>query len=198
MLNRQELRNSLRSQRRELSPQQHASASIQLAEHIASSRYFLNSQHIAFYLPNDGETDLQPLIEYAWQMKKQCYLPVLGLRNSRRLWFLPYQAETNLIPNRFGIPEPQHANRDRLLKPFTLDLILMPLVAFDSQGNRLGMGGGFYDRTLGFLIHRQHWHKPRLFGTAFSFQHVTRLDRQPWDVPLDGIATEQDITLFRR
>ena len=66
----------------------------------------------------------------------------------------------------------------------------MPLVAFDLEGNRLGMGGGFYDRTLAYLAQRHHWRKPHLLGTAFELQRFGKLPNQPWDVPLDGVVTE--------
>jgi len=141
--------------------------------------------------------DVTPLIALAWAYRKQCYLPVLGLRNSRKMWFAPYQPDTLLINNRFGIPEPQHKNSARLFKAQSLDLILMPLVAFDNKGHRLGMGGGFYDRTLQFLLQRQQWSKPRLIGTAYAFQEVPQLDNEPWDVPLHGIATENGLQRFK-
>ena len=193
MKQRNQLRQKMRQQRRALNEAEREQASLALCENIASSRLFQNSRRIAFYLPSDGEIDLLPLLHYAWQTDKQCFLPVLGLRNSRRLWFLPYQADTPLIPNRFGIPEPLHANGERRFKPHGLDLILLPLVAFDQQGNRLGMGGGYYDRTLSFLLHRRLWLKPHLLGTAYSFQQQTTLPAQSWDVPLHAIATETGI-----
>ncbi len=181
----------MRQRRRALSHIERSHASYNLAEHVAASRLFQNSHRIAFYLPNDGEIDLQPLIDYAWQTNKQCFLPVIGPRNSRRLWFLPYEMETPLLQNRFGIPEPLHHRGDRQFKPHALDLILLPLVAFDNNGHRLGMGGGFYDRTLAFLAHRHQWRKPRLLGTAYQFQQHTNLPAQAWDIPLDAIVTEQ-------
>lgn len=193
MDNRDQLRRALRRQRNTLSEAERHHASLQVCEHIASSRIFTNSRRIAFYLPNDGEIDLQPLIEYAWQIGKQCYLPVIGPRKSRRLWFLPYAAHSHLQTNRFGIPEPHHQPGERRFKPHALDLILLPLVAFDLNGNRLGMGGGFYDRTLAFLSHRRIWHKPCLLGTAYQFQQQTSLAAFAWDIPLNGIATEQGI-----
>ncbi|MEJ2141129.1 MAG: 5-formyltetrahydrofolate cyclo-ligase [Gammaproteobacteria bacterium] len=174
---RNETRQQIRQKRRALSLEQRQQASSALITHIAASRLYQNSKRIAFYLPNEGEMDITPLITLAWAQRKQCYLPVLGLRNSRKMWFTPYQPETSLIPNRFGIPEPQHRHSDRLFKAQNLDLILMPLVAFDMHGNRLGMGGGFYDRTLQFLLHRHSWKKPRLIGTAYAFQKVSEMEK---------------------
>jgi 5-formyltetrahydrofolate cyclo-ligase len=190
MKTKQQLRQEMRRQRRRLGPRQQAHASLQLCEHIAASRLFRNSRRIAFYLPNDGEPDLLPLIEYAWRLDKACFLPVIGPRNSRRLWFLPYVPGTPLRVNRFGIPEPEHHPGERRFKAHALDLVLLPLVAFDAAGHRLGMGGGFYDRTLAFLHWRRHWHKPRLLGTAYAFQEVASLPVEPWDIPLTGIVTE--------
>jgi 5-formyltetrahydrofolate cyclo-ligase len=113
------------------------------------------------------------------------------------LWFTPYAADSELVQNRFGIPEPRVLPRRRV-PPWRLDLILVPLVGFDSAGNRLGMGGGFYDQTLAFLQRRSHWRKPRLLGIAYDFQQLDQLPAEPWDIPLDGIATESRIHLFRR
>lgn len=183
----------MRAQRRALDPNQCETLAEQLIEHVAASRWFIHSHHIAFYLPNDAEIDLWPLLAHAWQQQKACYLPVLGLPHENRLWFLPFGPKDKLITNRFGIPEPVHKRRQRLLKPRALDLILMPLVAFDKQGHRLGMGGGFYDRTLSFLQNHKLWRKPKLLGIAYEFQCMDTLPSEPWDIPLDGIATEQGI-----
>jgi len=188
---RDKIRQAVRQQRQGLTPAQVAEHSLQLANNLLNSRLFQTSQHIAVYLANDGEIDPLFLIDEAWHRRKQIYLPVLGLRTSNRMWFLPFAEQTALSPNRFGIPEPVHSRRDRLFKPQRLDLVLMPLVAFDKQGNRLGMGGGFYDRTLAFLNSRHHWRKPRLIGLAYEFQCIEQLPAQNWDIPLDAIVTEQ-------
>lgn len=166
-----------------------AAASRALARCLTASPLFRRSDHIAFYLPNDGEIDLRPVIERAWAMGKHCYLPVLSPAFHNRLWFARYLPDTRLAPNQFHIPEP--VSRWREMRPaWALDLVLTPLVAFDCQGNRLGMGGGFYDRTLAFLQQRQCWRRPLLVGTAYEFQRVTALPQQPWDVPLQAVVTE--------
>lgn len=189
------LRKQIREKRRALSDSEREHTSFLLCERIASSRMFQQSKHIAFYLTNDGEIDLSLLIEHAWQKGKQCYLPVLAEPNTQRLWFVPFSPNTKLKPNRYGIPEPIHSHTTRLRKTLSLDLILMPLVAFDEQGNRMGMGGGYYDRTLAFLRHRQYWHKPNLLGIAYEFQKQEQLETNPWDIPLQAIATEKDLYL---
>jgi len=194
-MNNKSLRQQIRDKRRTLSDAEREQAAYLLCERIASSRTFQLSKHIAFYLPNDGEMDLSLLIEHAWQQGKHCYLPVLAEPNTQRLWFIPYTPESKLKPNRFGIPEPIHSHSTRLRKTLSLDLILMPLVAFDAQGNRMGMGGGFYDRTLAFLRQRQYWHKPNLLGVAYEFQKQQQLETNPWDIPLQAIATEKCLYL---
>ena len=192
-MNKNTLRQQIREKRRMLSDSEREHAAFLLCERIAASRAFQQSKHIAFYLTNDGEIDLNLLIEHAWQKGKHCYLPVLAEPNTQRLWFIPYTPKTKLINNRFGIPEPIHSNKTRLRKTISLDLILMPLVAFDREGNRMGMGGGFYDRTLAYLRNRQYWHKPNLLGVAYEFQKQKQLETNDWDIPLQAIATEKDL-----
>jgi len=125
-------------------------------------------------------------------MNKQCYLPVLDPLGSNRLWFAPLSPGVSLRPNRFGIPEPQVSAR-HFVSARHLDLLLLPLVAFDPAGNRLGMGGGFYDRSLAYLKRRQRWVRPLLYGVAHQFQCVASLQQASWDIPLHGIVTDQRV-----
>lgn len=162
----------------------------------AASPVFRNSRRIAFYLPNDGEMDPGPLLRRAWSMGKLCYLPVLDALGANRLWFAPYHAGDALQMNRYGIPEPVHAAR-AWVRASALDLILAPLVAFDRHGHRLGMGGGYYDRSLAFLHRRHHWRRPRLYGLAFEFQRVGHLQPAAWDVALDGCLSDARLHVFR-
>jgi 5-formyltetrahydrofolate cyclo-ligase len=191
------LRRELRQQRRGLSTHQQHTAALALAQVLGRHPLFLRSQHIALYLPNDGEIDLGPLLQRARAMGKQCYLPVLSPLYHNRLWFAPYHADSRLSLNRFGIPEPD-CPYGRMRPVWALDLLLTPLVAFDTQGNRLGMGGGFYDRTLAYLNRRHHWRKPRLVGTAHAFQQVAQLPHEHWDIPLQGVVTERELLFFGR
>ena len=189
-----ELRRRLRETRRRLSQQEQNAAAARLVTRLVTSPFFRSSRRIACYLPNDGEIDPSPLIERLWRMQRQCFLPVLSRLSRDRLWFAQVLPDTPLSPNRFGIPEPV-VRADRLLRAQQLDLILMPLVGFDRQGNRLGMGGGFYDRSLEFLRHRRYWRKPRLLGLAHECQRLEALTPEPWDVPLQGVVTDRAIYL---
>ena len=185
----------MRNKRRRLDSHSQINNARSMAKNLNRSALFQRSKHIAFYLPNDGEIDPAPLLAKARAMGKKCYLPVLSPTWHNRLWFAPYDKNTRLTLNSFRIAEPA-CNWRQMRPPWTLDLILTPLVAFDDQGNRLGMGGGFYDRTLAYLQQRQHWCKPRLIGVAHEFQKIKRLDHQPWDVPLHGAVTEKNFYPF--
>jgi 5-formyltetrahydrofolate cyclo-ligase len=184
------LRETIRTLRRATPQAERHRAARQLVNRVMSLRLFTSAKHIAGYLAFDGEIDPAPLLQRALEMGKQVYLPILAGNPQEHLVFAPYRSDTKLKPNRFGIPEPQIGNEE-LLTPQYLDLVLTPLVAFDASGTRLGMGGGFYDRTFAFLNHPGHFSKPRLFGLAYELQRVDHLPRQPWDVPLQGIITER-------
>ena len=184
---RRALRREMRRRRRALSAAQRRDAARALSGRLAASRWFLNSRTIAVYLSNDGEVDLLPLVERAWLMGKRTFLPRLF---GPRLWFLPFHSQTRLAGNRFSIPEPVEPARRRI-RPMSLDLVLFPLVAFDSGGNRLGMGAGFYDRTFEAARRRSVWPGPKRIGVAYEMQRVDTLPAAEWDVPLDAIVTER-------
>jgi len=189
MVDRSQIRQQMRQQRNALSLQRQSDAAHHVERLISRSRLYRNSQRIACYIANDCELSLELLIERIWLEGKTCYLPILDSIHHNRLWFAPYRPDSKMRLNRFSIPEPRYEKRE-LVRAQSLDLVMTPLVAFDKAGNRLGMGGGFYDRSLAFLLHRRHWHKPRLCGIAYDFQQVKQLPCQPWDVPLSTIATE--------
>jgi len=192
---RSDNRKQLRARRRALTQRERLHRSHTLCRQLARQPLFLTSQRIAAYLPADGEVDPRTLIELAWRMGKQVYLPVLVPHRENRLWFARYLPDTRLVSNRFGIAEPETVHRQRISTQ-GLDLVLAPLVGFDAQGNRLGMGGGFYDRSLAFLQRRQHWHKPRMVGLAYDFQQLPALPAEPWDVPLSAVVTEHGCLHF--
>jgi len=189
-----EQRRILRARRNALSSEDQRLAAAQLASHLVTTRLFMVSRRIACYLSNDGEIDTKPVIERIWRMRKTCYLPVLSRLSHDRLWFAPAEPGMELTPNRFGIPEPVVQTRD-LVRVQELDLVLMPLVGFDDRGNRLGMGGGFYDRSLEFLRHRAHWRKPHVLGLAYDFQRINGLEPDAWDIPLQGVVTDRAVYL---
>jgi 5-formyltetrahydrofolate cyclo-ligase len=191
---RKSLRTRLRAARRRLSPHQQRLACAALSRRLHRDPSFRRARHIAFYLANDGEIDLLPLIRRQ-PTNKPFYLPLLS--EPQRPWEatrLLFQAwnpsDKPLTKNRYGIFEPTYEPR-KLRAASMLDMVLLPLVGFDRQGNRLGMGKGYYDRT--FARRAGHWRQPKLLGVAHACQEVPNLPHATWDVPLDGVITDKEI-----
>jgi len=189
---RQQIRISLREKRRSLSLRQQRNNANGLASRLNHYAVLKRAKRIAVYLSNDGEIDLQPTINWIWRSGKQCYLPVLNKNKAGHLFFSPYQNRQILVKNRFGIPEPKYSIKKMHLAR-QIDVILMPLVGFDRNGNRIGMGGGFYDRTLAYLANKGAFQRPKLIGVAHSLQEVQRLPVKEWDIAMQAIVTEREI-----
>ncbi|MGQ9424956.1 5-formyltetrahydrofolate cyclo-ligase [Gilvimarinus sp. F26214L] len=194
---RQAIRREMRRRRSALSPRAQEGAAAAVAKLFSRQPLFQRSRRIAFYLSNDGEIDPKLLLKRALLRGKRCYLPVLHPMRPGQLWFARYTQATILNLNRYGIPEPAAGTRGRLLPATALDLVLLPLVAFDRNGGRLGMGAGFYDRTFAFKRATRPTgvprHTPALVGLAHACQEADELPLQSWDVPLEAIATDQGI-----
>ncbi|MGR1219692.1 5-formyltetrahydrofolate cyclo-ligase [Metapseudomonas otitidis] len=188
-LSRPALRRLLRQQRRQLSPLQQKKAARALYRQLAQHPLFRRARHLALYLPNDGEIDPRPLLREAQRRGKATYLPVLNAWPRTRMAFQRLMPGERLVRNRFRIEEPR-TNRARQRPVWTLDLVLMPLVGFDEEGGRLGMGGGFYDRSLAYRSRRKQGQKPTLLGLAHECQKVDRLPLASWDVRLQGTVTD--------
>lgn len=186
------LRRQLKAARNAVDPlsrKRAARSAARLAQHAG---LLLRARRIGFYLPQHGEFDVTLLMNQALWMRRECCLPILPACG-RVMRFGRLHASTRMKPNRYGIPEPMDAQPRSARQ---LDLLLMPLVGFDSAGHRLGMGGGYYDATLAFLRHRRHWRKPRLLGVAYECQKVAALPHDPWDMPLDAVLTERRLYRF--
>lgn len=184
------LRQLLRARRREVPPAARIGAADGLARQLLALPLPPRAR-VAGYWAADGEIAL-----HAWQLrlpKDATYcLPVLG--EDKRLRFAPWRSGEAVAANRFGIPEPV-VTADALLEPADLDLVVVPLVGFDRRCHRLGMGGGWYDRSFAFR-HGQPA-PPLLVGAAFEFQQVDgELPSEDWDVRLDAICTDHS-TLSR-
>jgi len=189
-------RRSLRERRRLLDEAERRAAARALVGRLCRHPLLRRARHLALYYPHDGEIDPTGLVEEAWRQGKRVYLPVLWPLGGRRLRFAPLAPDSRWVRNRYGIPEPLAPAR--ALRPAArLDLIVLPLVAADPRGHRLGMGGGYYDRSLAFLRRRRGWHRPRLLGAAYHFQLVRALPADPWDVQLDGLVTDQAVIACR-
>lgn len=188
---RRQLRRHFRDQRRALdacSQTRHADA---VARHFFTSGLLLHGRTLGLYLANDGELDTAPLLGRLLNTRKRIALPVVA-RNGA-MSFYRYRRGATLITNRYGILEPGAGAP--FIAPLALDMLLMPLVAFDEGGTRLGMGAGFYDRYLSRIPQRM---RPLLVGVAHEVQRSSQpLPAAPWDVPLDGVITEAGWQRFR-
>ncbi|WP_294732398.1 5-formyltetrahydrofolate cyclo-ligase [uncultured Pseudomonas sp.] len=190
-LSRPQLRRMLRKARRALTPSEQRQAALGLYRQLAQHPLFRRAKHISLYLPTDGEIDPRLLLRAAQRRGKATYLPVLSAWPRTKMVFQRVQPGEKLRPNRFRILEPR-VNVSRQRKVWALDLVLLPLVGFDDVGGRLGMGGGFYDRSLAYMARRKSWRKPTLLGLAHECQKVERLAQASWDVPLEGTVTDKD------
>ena len=177
-------RTALRTRRREIAPAQRIAAAELIASRLLALPFAPKDGFVAGYWAMDGEIAL-----HAWQLALPATvaycLPVLG--EERRLLFAPWRRGTPLVQNRYGIPEPDVAENE-LLRPEEMNLIVLPLVGFDRAGNRLGMGGGWYDRSLDFRQSKPA--PPWLVGAGFALQQVDAIASEHWDVRLDAICTE--------
>lgn len=178
------IRQRLKQQRLSLDSSFQSQASEKIAKRIFQHRHFIQASHIAFYSATQGEISTQLILERALALKKCCYFPVLS---QQTLQFIKVDKETTLTLNQYGILEPQYSAA-QLIAPQKLDLVLLPLVAFDNRGHRLGMGKGYYDKTFAF---RKRTLKPNLMGLAYDFQRTTMIPSSNLDVLLDEIVTEK-------
>ncbi len=201
------LRAVLRRQRNALSQARQERAAVDLAERLKNLSAFRRSKSIALYLANDGEID--PARALAWSLAhgKRCYAPVvvdhrtdhhtdnpidqpkISRKNSLR--FAEITTHTRFQNNRFGIAEPT-APAEQWIDARALDLVLLPLVGFDRRGNRIGMGGGFYDTTFAFKKTDPH-SLPQLVGLAHEIQRVEQIDAENWDIPIAAVVTDRQI-----
>ncbi|MCF6253802.1 MAG: 5-formyltetrahydrofolate cyclo-ligase [Thiomicrorhabdus sp.] len=198
------LRTQLRLQRQALNAlkqQQHAQLAQQNLQQFLT-HLLLSQPHkilnIAFFLAQDGELETAYAIQYLWQCTPhKLFLPKLNSTpHDGYMTFAEYTLNSTMKPNKFGILEP--ISDKNPLSGEALDLVLTPLVGFDSNGNRMGMGGGYYDRTFQFKQQSTKMTSPLLIGWAHDCQQVSKLPVNPWDIPLNGIITETGFTDFSR
>lgn len=192
---RRQLRRPILHQRSLLSLSERQHASKIISQRLAKTILFIRSKRIAFYFANKGEVDTSLLLKKALSLGKECYLPILHPVKHNQMWFGSYKLGDPLTKNSFGILEPTLESAQQA-PAWSLDLVLTPLVAFDDKGNRLGMGGGFYDRTFSFLQNTMK-NKPKLIGLAYDFQQLPEIHIQAWDIPLDFVITETNVYYFK-
>ena len=180
------LRKDARAARARLSVDERARASEKIADTVIQSSWFRRSKFIACYLPIPEEVDTWPLIDRAWRMKKRIFAPVV--KKNFAMQFCELTAESKLVFNQYGLTEPEGG---QIISPRALDVVITPVVAFDDDRNRIGMGGGYFDRTFSFLKHRKFLFHPKLIGLAFSCQQVEKIAANPWDIRVFCVIDEK-------
>ena len=190
---RQRLRQQLRERRRNLSPKQQKLAAQRLDFQANQAGLLKRNRSIAAYFASDGEICPRALIETAHRRGMRCYMPVI--MPNRRMVFRRFRPGDRLQRNRFGIAEPSRGQAQ--IKAWAIDRVLLPLVGFDRQGNRLGMGGGYYDRCFHYR-RRSAAQKQQLIGLAHHCQELERIEQQSWDIPLAAIITDCGIIKTQR
>jgi 5-formyltetrahydrofolate cyclo-ligase len=180
-----EIRNDVRAKRAALEPAYRDAASANIAEKIFRAHWFSRAENIACYLSVGAEVDSWPVVARAWLMGKRIFAPVV--QENMSLQFREITAETDLGGTSFGLFEPLSG---ALISPRKLDIVITPLVAYDKNMNRVGMGGGCYDRTFAFLRNRRAYRHPKLIGVAFACQEVEKIDANAWDIPLFQVLTD--------
>lgn len=189
---RREQRTALNAQRNALSASKRMFAAETIATHLPTHPSFQQPGYIAGYWATGGELPLH-VVQLKLRTDQIWCLPVL--QDDGTLRFAPWRSGDALISNRFGIPEPDLAP-DSLLDPDAMNLVLVPLLGFARTGHRLGMGGGYYDRTFAFRLHQPS--PPYLIGVGYDFQEIVQFTPETWDVPLDAVVTERELIFCQR
>ena len=183
-----EMRQRNRKLRAALTPAKLLLAAESLASRIVELEAYRDAQRVAVYFAVNGEIGLDPVIDHALAAGKQVYLPNLDQQSLR---FSPYFREQRMRINKFRLPEPDVGD-DAMLQPAQLELVLAPLVVFDERRNRIGMGGGFYDRSFAMRKDPEVL-QPVLVGVAHELQKVDEILPEDWDVRLDMFVTDKSI-----
>jgi len=186
--NCEEIRQRIRNARRGVSEQTRARWSAKICRRVTGLDLFQEAKRIAGFLAFDGEADPLELMKLAVERGQQIFVPII-VGKSKPLLFAPWNPNIAMKPNRFGILEPDVAKSEWIAAD-ELDFVITPLVAFDESCNRIGVGGGFYDRSFCFMNESKSPIRVHLIGFAFELQKVHAIKAQPWDVPLAGVITE--------
>ena len=183
-MSRDNIRRHVRQERNSLSPEEQSQLALIASSHILAEIQAQSAKHVALYFTQDGELATQKLIEALWDLDINLYLPRLHPFSKGNLLFIRYDRDSVMLENQYAIKEPQ-LNVQHVITVDKLDMIITPLVAFDEHGNRMGMGGGYYDRTLAQVVDN----KPLAVGFAHDCQQVSQVPTEFWDIPLPVIIT---------
>ena len=182
------IRKDLLRKRKDMKINAHALIDTSIESQILKQKSFIKSKRIAAYYGVNGEFDPMPILHVAHQMGKECFLPVIHPFKKGGLLFVRWFPKSKLGVNQFQIPEPIF-KKNQICAPQFLHLILIPLLGFNKQCYRIGMGGGYYDRTLEFRKRRKNWRGPKFFGLGYEYQLENSFKENVWDIRLDRIFT---------
>jgi 5-formyltetrahydrofolate cyclo-ligase len=192
MTDRAEVRAALVAQRARVAPADIRRAGAAVARRLIDLPAVIAATRLGLYRPIRGEIDTDAIAQWAWRRGRRVYLPVTT--PPRTMTFARWRAGDRFGQSRFGIDEP--LPEARRIAPAGLDVVCVPVVAFDRTGTRLGHGAGYYDATFAFRVTTRRT-KPLLVGLAYAFQEVAPLARRPWDVPLDVVVTDTEVVMCR-
>ncbi|MDG1752446.1 MAG: 5-formyltetrahydrofolate cyclo-ligase [Thalassotalea sp.] len=189
ILTRNDIRQLIRNKRQNLDENTQKKQAHLLAKNLVNHPKVSVAKSVAIYLTNDGELNTQNFIQDCWNKNIKTYLPVIHPFSKGHLLFLHYHCQTVMKKNKYNIFEPK-LNVQDVLPVAQIDIIFTPLVAFDNTGARLGMGGGYYDRTLAtWFSQKDVTNKPYPMGLAHDFQQVEKIPTEQWDIPIPEIIT---------
>ncbi len=174
------------SARRSLAADTRLRLSATISQRVMRKHEFVACSSVACYLPARDEVDPSMIIERAWRHGKCVYAPVIDANGG--MMFRRLTPDTPLERNRYGLWEPVAGSQ---ISPQNIDLVITPVVAFDENRHRIGMGSAYFDRCFAFLKHKKHWRRPKLLGLAFECQRVEKIKPNPWDIPLYEVVTER-------
>jgi len=190
-------RRRLRRLRAEFAGDERLAAERAICRTLGGLSVFRRGARVALYLPMRGEVDLRPGLAAAWRRGVAVFVPRILNRRRGRMAFVAWSPGRAERRNTFGIAEP--ADASARVPALRLDAVVLPVVGFDRQGNRLGMGAGYYDRALRRRREPgRRWRRPLLVGVAFACQELPAIPTSPWDVPLDLVVTEHGVMVPAR
>jgi 5-formyltetrahydrofolate cyclo-ligase len=164
-------------------------ASERIRGHLAALPEFQQARTVLLFAAIDDEADTWPILADALATGKTLALPKIDRKRRMVDARVVYDLEDDLAPGIFGIMQPQ---RGEIVPPAAIDFILVPARGFDGAGNRLGRGGGYYDRYLA-----QPGLHAALCGVGFAAQVLDGLPHTPRDLPVHLLVTEEGVLRFR-
>ncbi len=184
--NKEALRKRTRMQLEQLNPAEIQSWSRSITERIKSLKEYQQAEKLMFFFSFDGEVDTAELIQDALDQGKRVALPWIFPNEHRMIARWITDPESDMGPGRWNIPQPREDCPEVAVEE--LDMVIVPGFLFDRRRNRMGRGGGFYDRFLEKIVRTSH-----LCAVAFSLQISGRVPTEEFDVSMHRIVTEKEI-----